>query len=277
MTGTYTYNDTENDVEGLSQYQWYRCDNANFDGSPKVPIPGAIGTHYTANNRDAGKYLFYEVKPIASVGTMQGTSGLSAALGPIGSMLEKAAQPTSSVPAGAVESGITVTLSTATADASIYYTIDGTTPTAASTLYENPIVIDAAMTIKAITVKDGMTDSDVAEFTYTIAGIDQCFIATAAYGSKFDWPVVLLRHFRDQYLLTNPSGRAFVDFYYKNSPTIAAFIAQNESLRALVRVLLTPVIAIVYFIYHPAMLVIFIIIAAITGYIFRMRRKTTMA
>lgn len=93
--------------------------------------------------------------------------------------------------------------------------------------------------------------------------IDECFIATAAYGSKFNWPVALLRAFRDQYLLTNSAGRAFVDFYYRHSPPIAAFIAASEPLKALVRMLLAPVIAAVYVIYHPALLLIFLLLAAL--------------
>ncbi len=81
--------------------------------------------------------------------------------------------------------------------------------------------------------------------------IDECFIATAAYGSKFQPAVVLLRHFRDDYLLNNSLGKAFVKFYYKNSPPIANFIAHNYILKNLVKVLLTPFVVVVYGLYHP--------------------------
>lgn len=93
--------------------------------------------------------------------------------------------------------------------------------------------------------------------------VDECFIATAAFGSKFEPSVALLRAFRDQYLLTNPLGTAFVNFYYQNSPPIAAAIASSQPLKALVRVLLAPVIAGVYLIYHPLILVaaLFLLIA----------------
>ena len=46
-----------------------------------------------------------------------------------------------------------VTLEAAEGD--IYYTIDGTEPTAASTKYEAPFTLDASATVKAIAVKDG--------------------------------------------------------------------------------------------------------------------------
>ncbi|MEN6459824.1 MAG: PKD domain-containing protein, partial [Syntrophomonas sp.] len=81
--------------------------------------------------------------------------------------------------------------------------------------------------------------------------VDECFIATAAFGSKLEPSVVLLRQFRDRFLLSNGPGRAFVDFYYRTSPPIAAFIAGSEPLQALVRVLLIPVIVMAYSIMQP--------------------------
>jgi len=90
------------------------------------------------------------------------------------------------------------------------------------------------------------------------SGTDECFIATAAFGSKFDWPVALLRQFRDRFLLTNTLGTAFVSFYYQNSPPVAAVISDSQPLRMLVRTLLAPVVAVVYLIFHPLLLIFFI-------------------
>ena len=83
---------------------------------------------------------------------------------------------------------------------------------------------------------------------------DECFIATACFGSKYQPSVVLLRQFRDKYLLTNGPGQAFVKFYYNNSPPIAAFIANNGVLKAAVRGVLTPVVGIVYLLFHPLLI-----------------------
>ena len=61
------------------------------------------------------------------------------------------------------------TISCGTAGASIYYTLDGTTPSSSNgTLYEGAITIDHSCTLKAIGIKDGLTDSEVAEAAYTI-------------------------------------------------------------------------------------------------------------
>lgn len=86
---------------------------------------------------------------------------------------EQVATPTATPAAGEVESGATVELATATDGATIYYTTDGTTPTAESTEYEEAIEITEAVTIKAIAVKDGMTDSEVLSAAYTIASEDE--------------------------------------------------------------------------------------------------------
>ena len=81
---------------------------------------------------------------------------------------EPCATPTFSPAAGEVAKGATVTISTETDGATIYYTTDGSTPTTSSTTYSSAITINSAKTIKAIAVKDGMANSAVAEAAYTV-------------------------------------------------------------------------------------------------------------
>lgn len=61
---------------------------------------------------------------------------------------------------------VEVTLSDATSGAAIYYTVDGTTPTTASTLYTSPIPVSYGTTIRAFAVKSGLSASDVATGSY---------------------------------------------------------------------------------------------------------------
>jgi len=70
-----------------------------------------------------------------------------------------------------------------------------------------------------------------------------CFIATAAYGSPSSIFVDLLRAFRDEYLLTNPIGKKWVDLYYRYSPIMAGFIADHPAIRKGVRLILVPFVA----------------------------------
>lgn len=51
------------------------------------------------------------------------------------------------------------TITCATAGASIYYTVDGSTPTSASTAYSGAIALSDTTTVKAVAVKDGVSSS----------------------------------------------------------------------------------------------------------------------
>ncbi len=84
---------------------------------------------------------------------------------------EPVATPTFSVAAGTYNEVKSVTISTTTEGASIYYTTDGTEPTTSSTLYSEAISVDEDMTVKAIAIKDGMADSEVASAEYTIVPV----------------------------------------------------------------------------------------------------------
>jgi hypothetical protein len=79
-----------------------------------------------------------------------------------------AATPTFSPVAGTYTSAQSVTISSTTAGATIYYTTDGSTPTTSSTVYGAPVAVGANMTIKAIASAAGHSASAVGSAAYTI-------------------------------------------------------------------------------------------------------------
>ncbi|MGB5592358.1 MAG: Calx-beta domain-containing protein [Gammaproteobacteria bacterium] len=105
-------------------------------------------------------------------------------------------------------------------------------PTGLSNL--NPDASGVTITIE----EDDGNDNDDCPF---LCG-DNCFIATAAFGSGMDPHVADLRVFRDQGLMRILPGRMFVAAYYTLSPPMARIIARHESLRSVARGLLWPLV-----------------------------------
>jgi hypothetical protein len=81
-----------------------------------------------------------------------------------------AATPTFSPTAGTYTSSQTVTLSSSTSGATIYYTTDGSTPTTGSSSFASggTVSVTASETLNAIAVASGYTNSSVASASYTI-------------------------------------------------------------------------------------------------------------
>jgi hypothetical protein len=79
-----------------------------------------------------------------------------------------AATPTFSPVAGTYTSTQSVQILCSTSGATIYYTLDGSTPNTGSSVYSTPISVSASETINAIATATGYTQSNVGSATYTI-------------------------------------------------------------------------------------------------------------
>ena len=118
------------------------------DNSLTVPSAAYTGS-------ETGMFALYHLDGNANDSTVRGTTPV-------------AATPAFSPAAGTYSSAQTVSISSTTAGAAIYYTTDGTTPTTSSALYSSPISISATSTVKAIATHAGDTSSPVASAVYTI-------------------------------------------------------------------------------------------------------------
>jgi penicillin V acylase-like amidase (Ntn superfamily) len=105
---------------------------------------------------------------------------------------------------------------------------------------------------------------------------EDCFIATAAYGSPHDSQVKVLREFRDLFLLDNPLGKTFIQIYNTYSPPVAHFIGKHDNVRVLVRLGLLPMVGMSWISlkigFVPTMIFMFFFLALI-GNVIIIRKK----
>ncbi|WP_343277393.1 chitobiase/beta-hexosaminidase C-terminal domain-containing protein [Ligaoa zhengdingensis] len=89
--------------------------------------------------------------------------------------------PTASIPSGAVTlDGASVVLSVK--EGAIYYTTDGSDPTASSILYTEPVEVSGSMVLKAIAIADNMAPSEIVTYVYTRAGDVAAPVASLSSG-----------------------------------------------------------------------------------------------
>ena len=85
-----------------------------------------------------------------------------------GGAQQQAAAPTFNPAAGTYSSAQTVTISSTTPNAVLYYTTDGSAPTAASSQFSAPIQVAASEILNAIATAPGYSASTIAAAAYTI-------------------------------------------------------------------------------------------------------------
>ena len=108
--------------------------------------------------------------PLNAIAVATGYSNSSAASGVYTITLPATATPTFSPAPGTYSSAQTVQIADSTANATVYYTTDGSTPTTASAVYSGPISVAADTTVAAIAVGSGLSQSASAAGTYLLSG-----------------------------------------------------------------------------------------------------------
>jgi N-acetylneuraminic acid mutarotase len=104
---------------------------------------------------------------LQAIATASGYSTSSVAIAAY-TITPPAATPIFSPAAGTYTTAQSVTISDATAGATIYYTTNGVTPTTSSAIYTTAIAVSSTETLQAIATASGYSTSSVAPATYTI-------------------------------------------------------------------------------------------------------------
>jgi N-acetylneuraminic acid mutarotase len=183
-------NDAGGNLGALNDLWFYRTLTATPSFSPPAGTYSSAQT-VTITDATAGAAIYYTTDGVTSpttnstlytgpitVSTSETIQAIAAAANDLNSAVASAtyiigntspaAMPTFSAPSGTYASAKTVTISDATSGATIYYTTNGMTPTASSTVYSGPITVSSTETVKAIAAATGYSTSAVGSATYTI-------------------------------------------------------------------------------------------------------------
>jgi hypothetical protein len=120
----------------------------------------------------------------------------------------------------------------------------------ASSQAQTQFIILTQTTAASTSSSSSSTSSSSSSSSQSSGPPSQCFIATATYGSEVAPEVALLRYFRDAQVLRTSAGRSFMQvfnaFYYSFSPQVASFISANGIVRSSMKVILYPLIGILF-------------------------------
>jgi hypothetical protein len=165
--------DGNGNLAGINAY-----DSTSAHGSSTFSGTYSVNSDGTFSGALAGALSQYTFTGVLENGTSQigytyyqaGTGGVSACIGestfgPSGPA-QVAASPSLSPAPGAYGSSQSVTLSSSTPNAVIYYTTNGSIPNKGSLMYSNPVPVSATTTIQAITVAPGYSNSAITAGTY---------------------------------------------------------------------------------------------------------------
>jgi len=153
-SGTYTSAQTVTISDGTSDVAIYYTLNGSS--------PTTQSTLYTA------PVLVNSSCTLQAIAVAQGGSPSKVA---IAKYVLDAAAPVISPAGGRYPGLVTVTMTSASPNASIFYTTDGSTPTVASARYTRPFVLHAAETVSAMAAESGFTSSSIVKAVYTMGPV----------------------------------------------------------------------------------------------------------
>lgn len=125
-------------------------------------------TPTTSSAKYTAPFSLASTATVNAIAVASGYSTSAVALAAYTITLPATATPTFSPASGTFATPQTVSLADPTPNAAIFYTTDGSTPTAASTPYTAPFTVSATSTVKAIAVATGFGPSAIASATYTL-------------------------------------------------------------------------------------------------------------
>jgi alpha-L-arabinofuranosidase len=203
------------------------------DGTPGAVIyyttngttPTASSTKYTAAITVSASQT---LQAIAVAANYNNSAVASAAY----TIMTPAATPVFSVAPGTYAAGQTVSITAATAGSSIYFTTNGSTPTASSSLYAGPVSVSATETLQAIAVASNYNNSAVASAAYTImtpAATPTFSVAAGTYASAQTVSITAATAGSSIYFTTNGSAPNTSSSLYSGPITVSA----SETLQAI--------------------------------------------
>jgi hypothetical protein len=149
----------------------------NADGAPEIAsvLYGSSALYVLQTGRAQGVVL--KNVPLSTVGTIDLTASYAgdslyapaaSAAYAFTASATTAVAPAFSPAAGSYMTPQTVTLASTTPGAQLYYTVDGSTPTVSSNFYASAIPVNTSLTISAIAIATGFSNSSVAKAAYVI-------------------------------------------------------------------------------------------------------------
>jgi hypothetical protein len=177
LNDLWRFNPSSNEWAWMNGSSTLTCEMTMYGGQCLVqPVFGALGapepTNTPGGRQSGANWVDSSGNLWLFGGAVTDASGGDLSLNdvweysPSVSTLPPAITPTLSLPSGDYQSSQTLTISNGMANASFFYTTDGTTPTSNSTLYSGPLTISSTETVQAIATAPGYPESGLASATY---------------------------------------------------------------------------------------------------------------